>query len=217
MIRSDPRILWLATGLTMLAGFVDATGFVYLGGFFVSFMSGNSTRLAVGAATWSQDAVTAGGLIASFVAGVVAGSLTGAWAGAWRRGVVLMLVAALLVAAVACDALGWRAGAAAAMALAMGAENAVFERDGEVRIGLTYMTGTLVKIGQRIAQALRGGARFAWWPHFLMWAGLVAGAVTGAALYRYFGIANLLCGAVAALALALVAQKQGYRGEEPEG
>ena len=34
---------------------------------------------------------------------------------------------------------------ALALAFAMGAENATFERDGEVLVGLTYMTGTLVK------------------------------------------------------------------------
>ena len=34
--------------LSTLAGYVDATGFLMLGGFFVSFMSGNSTRLGVG-------------------------------------------------------------------------------------------------------------------------------------------------------------------------
>lgn len=33
------------------------------------------------------------------------------------------------------------------MALAMGAENNVFERNGEVSIGVTYMTGSLVGSG----------------------------------------------------------------------
>ena len=57
------------------------------------------------------------------------------------------------------------------MALAMGAENAVFERDGKVSIGLTYMTGTLVKVGQRLTGALFGGDRFAWAPYPLLWRG----------------------------------------------
>lgn len=204
MIRSDVRILWLATSLSALAGFVDATGFLYLGGFFVSFMSGNSTRFAVGLSTQSHDALVAGGLIAAFVTGVVVGSLTGTLVGRWRRAAVLGLVAAMLGATLACEALGWRTAAAAAMALAMGAENTVFERDGEVQIGLTYMTGALVKVGQHIAQALRGGARLGWLPYLLLWAGLVAGAVAGAALYSILGIGNLAVGAVIALVLAVI-------------
>lgn len=212
MIRSDTRILRLATGLAALAGFVDATGYIYLGGFFVSFMSGNSTRLAVGAATISHDALVAAGLIAAFVAGVVTGSLASAWSGARRRSSVLVLVAMFLGAAVACDAFGWRAGTAAAMAMAMGAENAVFERDGEVQFGLTYMTGTLVKIGQRVAHAVRGGDPFGWLPYLALWAGLAAGAVMGALLYPKLGIANLLVAMVAALGLAAVTLRVSLRG-----
>ena len=34
----------LAAGLTATAGFVDGLAFIHLGGYFVSFMSGNSTR-----------------------------------------------------------------------------------------------------------------------------------------------------------------------------
>ena len=44
MVRYDRRVKLLAAGLSALAGFVDATGFIQMGGFFVSFMSGNTTR-----------------------------------------------------------------------------------------------------------------------------------------------------------------------------
>ena len=82
MTRYDKRIWIFAAGLSALAGFVDAIGFIELGGFFVSFMSGNSTRLAVGLAERAAGvAALAGGLVASFVIGVIAGTLVAREAG----------------------------------------------------------------------------------------------------------------------------------------
>lgn len=191
MTRYDKRIQALAIGLSMLAGYVDAIGFIQLGGFFVSFMSGNSTRLGVGLIERSNDATLAGGLIALFLIGVIAGSLAGRFAKAHRRTVVLMLVAVLLFAAASSAAAGATEVAIMAIVLAMGAENAVFEHDGELHIGLTYMTGTLVKFGQRVAAAIMGGPQFAWRSYGLLWAGLVTGAVAGAAAFNWLGFASL--------------------------
>lgn len=41
MIRYDRRLKLMAACLSALAGYVDAIGFIKLGGFFISFMSGN--------------------------------------------------------------------------------------------------------------------------------------------------------------------------------
>jgi uncharacterized membrane protein YoaK (UPF0700 family) len=205
MTRYDNRVIALAICLSGLAGYVDALGFLKLNGFFVSFMSGNSTRLAVGLARGAPDAAMAAGLIAVFVAGVIFGSLTGHFAGVHRRAAVLGMVAVLLALAASLNALGAPRGAVVAMGLAMGAENAVFEEDGEVRIGLTYMTGTLVKVGQRLAAALRGGSPFAWTPYLGLWAGLVTGGITGALSYAYVGLSGLWLAAAVAAALAVAA------------
>lgn len=201
MLRHRKRDIAVAIGAASLAGFVDATGFLALGGFFVSFMSGNSTRLAVGIAGVPDEALLAARLIGSFVLGVMIGSLAGAAARTMRRSVVLLLVAALLalgasLAGVAGDL------ALLCVAAAMGAENTTFERDGEVSIGLTYMTGTLVKLGQRLAGAIMGGPKLAWAPYLLLWTGLVAGAVIGASLWPAFGLAGLWIAAGVALVLA---------------
>ena len=105
MVRYDRRTQALAVCLSALAGFVDAVAFINLGGFFVSFMSGNSTRLGVGLAQSAANAGVAFGLIATFVAGVVLGSLLGRRAGARRRLVVLAAVAVLLAIAAVLGAL----------------------------------------------------------------------------------------------------------------
>jgi uncharacterized membrane protein YoaK (UPF0700 family) len=203
-----------AASLSALAGYVDAIGYIKLGGFFVSFMSGNSTRLGVGLAQANPQAAVAAGLIACFLLGVVAGSLIGHFAGARRRPVVLLFVAALLAAAAALAGLGADRFAVGLMAAAMGAENAVFAANGEVRIGLTYMTGTLVKLGQRIAEALLGRDRFGWSPYLKLWLGLVLGGLGGALAYGAFGLGALWSAAIAAAALAAVGARLAPQVEE---
>jgi uncharacterized membrane protein YoaK (UPF0700 family) len=207
-VNRYPRPIRLfAASLSALAGYVDAIGYIKLGGFFVSFMSGNSTRLGVGLAQRSPQAAVAAGLIACFLLGVVMGSLVGRFAGARRQPVVLLFVAATLATAAALAGLGAQPFAAALMAAAMGAENTVFAANGEVRIGLTYMTGALVKLGQGIAEALVGGDRFGWSPHLKLWLGLVLGALTGALADRALGVGALWIAAIAAVALAAVAAR----------
>jgi len=199
------RDVALAAVLSGVAGYVDAIGFLKLGGFFVSFMSGNSTRLGVGLATGHVSAaLTALTLIALFVAGVVLGALVARRAGEDRRARVMALEAVLLASAAALIMAGFDGPGVAAMVLAMGAENAVFQRNGDVGVGLTYMTGALVKAGQRIAAALTGGDRWAWRPFVLLWAGLTLGGALGAAAYLKFGVMALwgAAGLVAALAAA---------------
>jgi uncharacterized membrane protein YoaK (UPF0700 family) len=95
--------------------------------------------------------------------------------------------------------------AVAAMVLAMGLENTVFQVEGGSGLGLTYMTGALVKVGQLAAAALTGGRRWAWLPNLLLWAALVAGAVCGARAYRWINLAAIWFAAGVALALSGVA------------
>lgn len=182
------RTIWVvAACFAALAGYVDALGFLYLGGFFVSFMSGNSTRLAVGLSTHLSDAATAAGLIGSFVVGVMLGSLCGRVIQRSRHSALIYLIAVMLSVAALFAMFGANLAAAAVLAMAMGAENALFERDGEVQIGLTYMTGTLAKFGQHLLSALMGGDRLGWLPYLLLWIGRVTGAILGALSYRLVG------------------------------
>jgi uncharacterized membrane protein YoaK (UPF0700 family) len=205
MNRYAKRVRLFAAGLSGLAGFVDAIGFISLGGFFVSFMSGNTTRLGVGAAGDAHAVLLATGLVALFVTGVMAGTLVRRVT-PWRHGAsVLLLVSVLLALAALAGMAGAGPPAAAVMALAMGAENAVFERDGEVHIGLTYMTGTLVKLGQHLTAAMLGGPPLAWLSYLLLWLGLAGGAAMGALVYPVLGLAALWLASAAALAFAAMA------------
>jgi uncharacterized membrane protein YoaK (UPF0700 family) len=199
------RDVALACALSALAGYVDGIGFIHLGGLFVSFMSGNSTRMGVSLAGghW-QDAAQAFGLIALFVAGSALGSLIVLGRGASRQSWILLVEALLLAAAALCHGFGFPQAAVAAIVLAMGLENAVFQIEGGAGLGLTYVTGALVKAGQLIAAALSGGARWGWVPNLLLWAALVTGALCGALAYGWLGLGAIWFAAGAAFGLSAV-------------
>jgi uncharacterized membrane protein YoaK (UPF0700 family) len=199
------RNIALACALSALAGYVDAIGFLHLGGLFVSFMSGNSTRMGVSLAEgqWLH-AATSLSLIALFVIGAAAGSLLVLGRGANRQPWVLLAEALLLAAAALGYAFDLPNAAVAAMVLAMGLENAVFQIEGGAGLGLTYVTGALVKVGQLLATALTGGPRWGWLPNLLLWAALVAGAACGALAYHWINLAAIWFAAGAALALSAI-------------
>lgn len=204
MTRLSLRLRLLAACLAFLAGFVDALGFIHLGGYFTSFMTGNSTRMAVGVAELSPMAALPAGLIALFVAGVVAGSLmAGPRAGASPR-LLLATVAGMLALASALAIAGFGMAAVLLTPFAMGAMNTVLQRDGEISFGVTYMTGALVKLGQRVAIAISGGERWGWVPFLLLWAALLLGAICGAVAYPWLGLSGLLVPAAALALLALL-------------
>ena len=204
MIRHSVGDRLFAIGLASVAGFVDVVGYLELGGYFLSFMSGNTTRLGAGLAADSSEFGIALLLIALFVLGVVFGSLLGRFSRR-RRVTILWFVSGLLGLAAVLAAYGLSMPAMLLVAFAMGSENTVFERDGEVAIGLTYMTGALVKLGQHIATALTGGSRTTWVWYAALWAGLASGAATGAAVYGAIGIAALWPAAAAAGIFAAIA------------
>ncbi|CCE06412.1 conserved membrane hypothetical protein [Bradyrhizobium sp. STM 3843] len=198
----SPRNLFLALALSALAGFVDGIGFLHLGGLFVSFMSGNSTRMGVSLAEahWG-DAAYAAGLIGLFVAGAALGSLIMRLRSAYSQVLLLMLEGGLLTAATLCHLMGLPQSAVAGIVLAMGLENAAFQIRGGGGLGLTYVTGALVKVGQQLAAALTGGPWFGWVPNVLLWAALVTGSAVGA--WTYLRINLMAIGVAAGFAFLL--------------
>jgi uncharacterized membrane protein YoaK (UPF0700 family) len=202
--RYSSRIRVFAACLSGLAGFTDASGFTLSGGFFVSFMSGNSTRLGVGIIESAAQAVTASSLIVSFVIGVAAGSVLGHKMRRARSAAVLGTIGILLLLSAGFGSLHILPAALVLMAIAMGMENAIFEQDGQVRVGLTYMTGSLVKIGQAIAGIFLGRSSSGLSGFILLWTCFVAGAVAGAATTARLGLGAIWFSAAAAFLLALV-------------
>jgi uncharacterized membrane protein YoaK (UPF0700 family) len=180
-LGGQARGLILAGFLAALAGMVDAIGYLRLGHLFVSFMSGNSTQLgvAVGGGDLTEAGVIAE-LIALFVLGAAAGQVFTGFAGKWH--LTWALVAVLLAIA---------AGLATSpepMVLAMGALSASMQRAGKIAVSVTYVTGTLVKLGQGLGDFLtRRSTGWTWLVQASPWAGLIAGATIGGAAYMRIG------------------------------
>lgn len=205
MLRYDRPRRQFAITLAGLAGFVDAVGFLSADGYFVSFMSGNTTRLGVAMGTDPAAALLPVLLVAGFLGGVTAGAVVALQAGPKRKPAVLALVAALLLAGAGARAAGAERAMLLALVLAMGAINNTFQRGGEVTVGLTYMTGALVRLGQGFALWLVGRAEPGWTAWGALWAGLLSGAVLGAFLQSRLPMGCLWIAGVGAAIMVLLA------------
>lgn len=201
----------MAIALSFLAGFVDALGFMHLGGYFVAFMSGNSTQMAAGLPDGLAGAVLPGSIIGLFVLGVIVGTLIE------QR---LTMAAGLLVLALAL-------GIAALLSLmtfdfiavlmtpfVMGAMNTVV-RHGQGSMAVTFMTGNLVRFGQHLVYAFQGGGRWAWLPFLLLWIGLIAGVFCGVLAYEEMGLAALWLPMIGLIGLAIITI--AIRSRKPNG
>lgn len=180
-----------------------------LQGYFVSFMSGNSTRLGI--ALGQNDRghiIQAFGLIVMFLVGVICSSLIAHAAKQSRTTLVLAFVATLLLIGALGFLLGQKYLAGTCQVMAMGALNLVFARDGNVSVGLTYMTGSLVKAGKQIARAILGESRWEFAPYLWLWVGLVGGAALGASLSAVGAPVLLTAGAVYTALLIPLAKRQ---------
>ena len=194
----------LAIAAAALAGYVDAVGFLSADRYFVSFMSGNTTRLGVDLIAAPRSAAIPALLVAGFVLGVFGGAVLAAKAGAQRKFAVLVLVAGLLGGAALSPRIELTL---ALLVLAMGALNNTFQRDGEVSVGLTYMTGALVRFAQGLAAKVMGTGGKGWKGWLLLWLGLALGAVSGAYAMLTWPDMALWLAAVWAAALALFARR----------
>ena len=216
--RADGRF---AAGAAMIAGYVDAYGYFSLKTY-VSFMSGNTTQ--TGFLVGQGDVAAAMPTLVAIVSFVI-GVFTGTWLrhsgmhGSWR--LRSGLVAALLALSIGLTPLGWSGGALgiAMLSVAMGILNTVLSHIGAQSVSLTFVTGTLVRVGSHLAQAVRRAplpdARGSWDTHgrralrlLGVWAGFLTGAVLGSAATSRFGVSVLLLPLLILSALAVFSRAQ---------
>jgi uncharacterized membrane protein YoaK (UPF0700 family) len=184
---SDARLSWVLAGL---AGVLGATAFTHSAGYFVTFMTGNAQRAVLGYVRHDvRLSITAAVLMLCFVAGVVVASVFRRhfWVAHPHGPTVLTTFS--LVAATIVDVIdeGWEEAQLdfapiMLVVFGVGALNTSFVKDGEVSVPLSYVTGTLVKMGQGIERHIAGGKASDWLGYFLLFASFIAGAAVGGAI-----------------------------------
>ena len=181
---SEARLSWV---LAVLAGVLGATAYTHSDGYFVTFMTGNAQRAVLG--YFRADvvlAVTAGVLLLCFVAGVVVASMCRRRFWSTHPHGPIVLTTWSLLAATVLDIIdeGWEETnldfpPIMLVVFGVGALNTSFVKDGEVSVPLSYVTGTLVKMGQGIERHIAGGKAAEWLGYFLLLASFVVGAALG--------------------------------------
>jgi uncharacterized membrane protein YoaK (UPF0700 family) len=225
----------LAIQLALLAGYVDAYGLVAFGTY-VSFMSGNTTQ--TGSMT-GQGRLLAGLPASVAIVFFVAGSFAGTWLThsslRHSRQALFGGVAALLAVIIGGTQLGTLGShievCIATLSLAMGLLNSTLSRIGAEPVNLTFVTGTLNKIGRHLALAVRreplADAEGPWDTHLRraglmasVWASFLTGAIVSGAATSFFGVWVLLLPFLIMLALTLspdsVATEQPARSSLPQ-
>jgi uncharacterized membrane protein YoaK (UPF0700 family) len=106
------------------------------------------------------------------------------------------------------------------LSLAMGMINPAVSRVGKEPVSLTFVTGTLNKIGDHLALGFHHAplqdSEGPWDTHFYravletsVWVGFLAGAILSGALSYRFGVMELIPATVALLCFALFTPTQG--------
>jgi uncharacterized membrane protein YoaK (UPF0700 family) len=190
----------LAYVLAVLAGVLGATAFTHSAGYFVTFMTGNAQRAVLG--YFNDDVVlsiTAGLLLLSFVAGVVVASVCRRHFWVAHPHGPTVLTAFSLVAATIIDVFdeGWSESQLdfppiMLLAFGIGALNTSFVKDGEVSVPLSYVTGTLVKMGQGIERHIAGGQLSDWLGYFLLFFSFIVGGTIGGVISLFVNGTGML-------------------------
>ena len=213
----------IATILSVIAGMSDAIGFSQTGEF-VSFMSGNTTRMAI---AFSNHDISRGLrlsiVIGLFILGNTLGAIVGHLGRTHKRACLLTYSFLLLGVSAALprvvgypDMLGLEnlPGAVRAyvpdmtlislvlLIFAMAGLNCTVEIVEGVGLSLTFVSGALAKLGRGLGNLFMGQGRIDWTIQLAPWGGLVLGAIIGNLLDNRYGRGALWLPAVLSLLLA---------------
>ncbi|SMC94032.1 Uncharacterized membrane protein YoaK, UPF0700 family [Fulvimarina manganoxydans] len=191
--------------LSALAGMTDAIGFMTAGDF-ISFMSGNTTRLAIAAGEGRSDAaIRLAAILVLFVAGNSIGVITVRFSKDRVWPLLFLVCAFLFISGAAIGADSVSIVTLIPTILAMGALNAALETVAGYPVSLTYVTGALSRFGKGLGRLMTGERKFGFLYQLAPWIGMLVGAIIGTLVQLAIGPASLYVAALLALALALFA------------
>lgn len=204
--------LVLATLMTGAAGYVDAVGYAQAGGLYLSFMSGNTTRLGTALAALNLHVLLGTAMvICAFVIGAVAGTLVVEAPVRRPMLAVLGVEIALLCGALALVAAGSLMPPLFLISIAMGMQNSAHQVVLGADVGKSFVTGTLFSFGQSLVAAAKGRVRpMACAIYGLSWLTFIAGVALGALTVTAFGLFFALLILVAALGVAMMGIWTGW-------
>lgn len=207
----------LSLAIACTAAYMDAVGFLLFSGVYLSFMSGNTTRAAVllGKGAW-QDVVPVMCVFPAFVLGGAIGTMMMNMFDRSRRSIVLFIaaialaIASLLEGGQLSRSHEVRLGPLLLLTATMGLLNPMVQRVDRVSIGLTYVTGTLAKLGSAIGSEMsnRGSNSDKDQTESILilttvWLAFLIGAIGGGLAAACYGLRCIIAPAVALFALGI--------------
>lgn len=197
--------LGFVASLSILAGMTDAIGFLAIGNF-VSFMSGNTTQLAVAVSEGNASIILRLSFaVLTFIAGNALGIMLRNWSG--RQALPLLLLIAGLLFTAGLLPVQFMVSSLLIAVLSMGMLNAVVEQLNGSSVGLTYITGGLSRLGRCLGRWFLGERSPGWYMQLVPWVGMLVGAVLGAVLEAKLGIKAMFFSAGLAVVLGLISMK----------
>lgn len=171
--------------LLFVAGIVDAIGFIHLkNGLFVSFMSGNTTHVAMLLSSHQyHQSLPYIGVILLFVTGITVGEMIAVLQRKNYRWLVMSAVSILLCSAIFIEQITIPMATNFVLAFAMGLQNIALRITINKEMPLTFATAFLANTGRELAMLLLGqGDKKVFIKQISLWLSIFIGAIVGSEL-----------------------------------